>query len=130
MRTKNNFKDLLIYIMINIFILGIIYYFYVSDIRICLIYNLFGIPCAGCGLTNSLIYLLRGDLLKSLQYNVITIPLIIIYVIINLWYIIDIVRDTTSLKDTINVNKKKLIIICIIVFVLISLRNITNPLLY
>lgn len=127
MKIKNN---IIKYIIINIFVLIIIYLFYLANIRICLIYNLFKIPCPGCGLTTSVMYLLKGDFLSSLQYNIITIPLIVIYLICSCWYIIDILKNKQTLKLIINKNKSLIIIVCLLLFIISFLKNLNNPLLY
>ena len=127
MKIKNN---IIKYIIINIFVLIIIYLFYLANIRICLIYNLFKIPCPGCGLTTSVMYLLKGDFLSSLQYNIITIPLIVIYIICSCWYIIDMLSDKQTLKKVISENNKKIIVVSIIIFIISFIKNLTNPLLY
>lgn len=103
---------------------------YFNNFRICLTYNLFRIPCPGYGLTTSLVSLLHGNILKSLQYNVLTITLIITYTFFSFWYILDLIRNKTTLNECVYKNKSKLIFICIIIFIIVSIINITNPLLY
>ena len=127
MKIKN---DLIKYIIINIFILIIIYLFYIANIRICLVYNLLKIPCPGCGLTTSVMYLIKGDILGSLQYNIITIPLILIYIIGNGWYIIDLIKNKQTLNQFINKNKILIIVVSVILFIISGVSNIANPLLY
>jgi hypothetical protein len=36
---------------------------------VCLLHRLTGLPCLGCGLTRSIVHLLRGDLLASLRLH-------------------------------------------------------------
>lgn len=118
------------YIIINIFILVIIYLFYLKGIRICLIYNVFHVPCVGCGLTRAIICLLQGDFIKSIQYNLLAIPICFIYSLMTVWYIIDAIKEKNSLQEFLNKNKKKIIVICIILFFVSTIKNLTNPLLY
>lgn len=40
-----------------------------TDQSFCPFKMLTGFPCPGCGITKSLVYLYKGDLHKSLQYN-------------------------------------------------------------
>ena len=127
MKIKNN---IIKYIIINIFVLIIIYLFYLANIRICLIYNLFKIPCPGCGLTTSVMYLLKGDFLSSLQYNIITIPLIFIYLICSCWYIVDTLNNKQTLKLILNKNKSLIIVLSILLFIISFVKNLNNPLLY
>ena len=118
------------YIIINISILIIIYLLYLTDIRICLIYNLFKIPCPGCGLTNSVMHFIKGDILGSLQYNIITIPLIINYTIFSFWYISDIIKNKQTLNGFFDKNKRLIMITSILIFIISSIKNLNNPLLY
>ena len=127
MKIKSN---IIKYIIVNIFILIIIYLFYLSNIRICLIYNLFKIPCPGCGLTSSVMCLLKGDFLSSLQYNIITIPLIFIYLICSCWYIVDTLNNKQTLKLILNKNKSLIIVLSILLFIISFVKNLNNPLLY
>lgn len=66
----------------------------------------------------------------SIQYNLITIPLIVIYILYSLWHIIDIIKDENNLSNFIEKNKKIIIILCVIIFVISLIRNLNNPLLY
>ncbi len=130
MKLKRSHIEVVKYIIINIFLLIIIYLLYLNNIRICLIYNLFKIPCPGCGLTSSVIYLLKGDIIKSLQYNIITIPLMITYSVISIWYIIDKIKGKSTLKKKVEENRKKLIIVSLIILCISYIKNIMNPFLY
>ena len=66
----------------------------------------------------------------SIKYNLMTIPLTIIYIIYFIWYLIDIVKDKSTLINFIDKNKKYIIMISIILFVFSLIKNINNPLLY
>ena len=123
-------NKLIKYIIINISLLIIIYLLYLYNIRICLIYNIFKIPCPGCGLTSSVMHLIKGDILGSLQYNIITIPLIINYTIFSFWYISDIIKNKQTLNGFFNKNKRLIMITSILIFIISSIKNLNNPLLY
>ncbi len=127
---KSRYINLIKYIIANIFILVIIYLLYLKKIRICPIYNLFKVPCPGCGITTSLVYLLKGDILASIQYNIITIPLIITYTMFSMWYFLDIITNKNTLKKWVNKRRNLLIIFCIGIFIITLTRNLTNPILY
>ncbi len=125
-----NKEKVLKYIVINFIVLITIYLIYLKDLRICLIYNLFKIPCVGCGLTRAISCLLKGDIVNSIRYNLLAIPLIIFYGIYFIWYGKDLLRNENTLSQFLNRNKRKIIIICVIFFIVFSIRNINNPLLY
>lgn len=68
--------------LLEVGLLGIIsLIFYYFNIRICPFYRLFKIPCPGCGLTRSFVYLLKLDWQSSLRANVLGIPIFLIFVI-------------------------------------------------
>ncbi len=122
----NKVKNFTPYIIILIFIFTL----YTFNIRMCLIYNLFKIPCTGCGITRSIISLLHGDILLSLKYNILGIPLVILFIICVIWELYDIKNNKKTLKKFINKNSKIIIFICVIVSIICFIRNINNTLLY
>lgn len=124
----NKNKKILKYIIINVLILIIIYLCYLTDKRICLIYNLFKVPCPGCGLTRAIFCFFKGDILGSLQYNLMGILLVLSYIACFIWKIIDIINGKDTLGE--KLNNKKVIAICIIIFIISYARNLTNSLLY
>lgn len=117
-------------ISINVFVLMLILLTYILNIQICIIHNLFKIPCPGCGLTRSVIYLLKGDITMSLKYNILTIPLLIFYSIYIFLEIRDIIKKDDFLSVSITKYKSCFIIIVIILCVISAIKNICNPLLY
>jgi hypothetical protein len=76
------------YLYINCYYTIVILYFLLSvllktqgivDITLPCVFNfLFDVHCPGCGFTRSFIELLKLNLQKSLEYNVLTIPIIIL----------------------------------------------------
>ena len=93
-------------------------------------YKLFRIPCSGCGLTRAIIYFMKGDIYTSIKYNMLGIPLTIGYIICCFWYIRDLSKNQKTLINFFNKNKKIILILAVIIFVLNSIRNVNNELLY
>lgn len=52
-----------------------------TDQSFCPFKMLTGLPCAGCGITKSMVYLYEGDLLKSLYYHLLG-PFLVLFCII------------------------------------------------
>ena len=80
----------------------------------CLIYNLIGFKCAGCGFTRATHYLLNLNFAKAFYYN----PLIYFVIIYFVYYII-IYFTTLSRKDKIDLNNKK-ILVPLVIFLIIT----------
>ena len=96
-------------------------------IRGCIFFNIFGIPCAGCGLTRSIKALLHFKILESIKYNILGIPLCIFGSVYTILYLF----KKTSVVDTfLNRHSKVIIFISVAVFILVWTININNPILY
>lgn len=117
-------------ISINIFILMLIILTYKLNIQICIINKLFLIPCPCCGITRSFIYLLKGEIVMSLKYNMLTIPLLIFYIIYIFLDIRDIIKKENIVNTTLTKYKVHITVIGIILLIISGIKNIVNPLLY
>lgn len=115
---------------INILIFMLIILTYKLNIQICIINKLFLLPCPCCGITRSFIYLLKGDLVMSLKYNILTIPLLIFYGIYIFLDIRDIIKKQNTVNTIIVKYKVYIIIITMILLIISGIKNIFNPLLY
>jgi len=45
---------------------------------VCIIKNLSGLPCPTCGVTDSMVFILNGDLLSAIEANAIGAPLVLL----------------------------------------------------
>lgn len=66
----------------------------------------------------------------SIKYNIIAIPLTVVYLICSLWYVIDIIKHKNTLINFIEKYKKIIIALSIIIFFISLIKNLNNPLLY
>lgn len=115
---------------INLIILFFIILSNLFNFRICLIYNLFHIPCPGCGATRASYLLLTGNFVESIKYSLLPLILIIILLILFIWSLIDYITKKYTLKSYIIKNKKIFIIISVFLTIMLWIRNIYNSYLY
>lgn len=118
------------FFLINLVVLFVVILSNLFDFRLCVIYNIFKIPCPGCGMTRSFILMLKGDFVQALKYSIISPLIILLYIIVIIWNFFDYkTNKNTFMKYT---NKYKMIII--IVFAIIALIqwviNLNNSILY
>ncbi len=45
-----------------------------ADVTLCVIKNVTGLPCAGCGLTRAFVYLMHGNIQSAVKHNPLIIP--------------------------------------------------------
>lgn len=55
----------------------------------CLFYNKTGYLCTSCGNTRSVVYLLKGHIIKSLRYNIAPVTLLIILILSYVQYVME-----------------------------------------
>ena len=97
------------------------------NIRVCPFFNIFNIPCPGCGLTRSLKCIFNFKFIESFKYNILGLPLTILVS----FYIISYILKKTKKIDAIMLKYKFIIITIIIIVTIISwIININNGLLY
>lgn len=61
---------------------------------LCIVKNLFGVSCFGCGMTSGFIAVLKLDFKAAYEYNVLSIPVFIGIAFYAVFLLIDIIFDT------------------------------------
>jgi len=110
-KTKIN---LIIIIVVGIYLIFV----KITNIRICLIYNIFHIPCPSCGLTRAYYALLEGDIISSLKYNILAIPIAIVFLLYFVFCLKDDINKTNKVEEFFK--KYKFIIIFVTVILVIA----------
>lgn len=113
-------------VLVIFLLLGIALILNKYNIRLCPFFNLFKIPCPGCGMTRAVKLIFQGKFLDSFKYNILALPLIIALIIYVILYII--FRD--KLKALVNKYRSILITIAVIIMLISWIININNKLLY
>lgn len=113
--------------LIILIIIGLSLILYLFDIRICPFYNLFHIPCPGCGITRATVLLLQGRVIDSFSYNILPIPLLLLLVTYMVLYL---TRKLDGVIKYILKHKTFFIILLIIITIVVWIININNSNLY
>lgn len=115
---KNRWKMLIFIPQGLIFIL----YVYFSVKIPCLFKSVLGIACPTCGMTRAMLSLLHGDIINTIYYNILAIPLVIILIIIDVVIIVDLFKNSNYLERIWNtlVKHYKIIILLFIVSMIIN----------
>lgn len=96
----------------------------IFNISLCLVKNLFGISCFGCGLTRGFICILELDFKKAIEYNVLSIPLFISIFLYTTFSIIDIVFSKEFINKTDDfLSKKYMFVVYIVILILSTILN-------
>ena len=98
--------------------------------RTCLFFNLFKIPCPGCGLTRASILILQLKIVESFKYNIIAIPVLLFIIFLILGNLYDYIYKVKKMNQLLTKYQTGLIIISIILMIISWLYNLNNPLLY
>lgn len=117
---KEGFKVIVIIAFVALFL-------YFFDIRFCLFYRIFKIPCPSCGLTRASVLLLQGKVKESLQYNVLAFLFLLIGIFLLILFLI---KKLDNFKLFIQKNYIITIILSFVLMIIIFFVNINNPLLY
>ena len=123
-------KRLFLFIGINICVILTILILYKLSVKGCIFKAIFGVPCPGCGLTRSVDSLLNGNIILSLKYNILTIPLIIAYVSYIYIKIKDIIKNENKFNEIFSKYQAYIVIIIVLLSIASEIKNLFNPLLY
>lgn len=113
-------------IFIVILIVGLALTLNFFNVKACPIFILFKVPCPGCGLTRAVSLILKGQIVASLEYNILPIPLLFTIITYILFYSF----NKEVLQKLVKKFNTLIIIITIVVTIIVWIININNPLLY
>ena len=108
-------------------LIGLSFLLFILKIRICPFFNLFHIPCPGCGLTRSMILLFQGKWLESIRYNVLGIPLFVCCLI---YLVAFIIKKNKYIDEFLFIHYHMVIVITTLIMIMVELINMNNVLLY
>lgn len=106
-------KKFVIITEILLFLLVIVFHFKPS----CIIKSITHIPCPGCGMTRAFKLIIKGKLLQALSQNIISVPLFISIIIVNICLIMDIINSKRHTEKIINIllNRKYIILALLLI---------------
>lgn len=110
------FKLSILIIEISFFLMVFIFNFE------CIFKRIFNIYCPSCGMTRAFIAIIKFDFIKAIDYNILSVPLFLFLIIINLSIIFDIVLNS-KFSNKIIVNLRNYYYIVIISLIISTLVN-------
>lgn len=90
----------------------------------CVVKQIFHISCPACGFTRGLKAILNGNLLEAIQYNLLSIPVFLLLIIINSCVIYDIVKGQKKTELFFNQLGKFTILILVILLLNMVVNNV------
>jgi hypothetical protein len=114
----------------NLFILFLILLFYIMLFLFnfnfkyeCIFKKIFGISCPSCGMTRAFISIKNLDIIKSLEYNILTLPIVIFSVISVIVLISDIILMKNRFTNIVSYILSKYYILIIMLIILSFIIN-------
>ena len=105
-----------------------IYLIFIKQITIpCASKKIFNLSCPACGLTRAFKSLLKLDITKALNYNILSIPILIFLIIINITLVYDLITnrdETNKLFKTLGKHYISIFIILIIITIINNIKGI------
>lgn len=117
---KNQLKN--IGIILSYLILFLLFFVFKINWT-CPIKHLLHINCPGCGLTRSIRALLKLNIIESLKYNILGIPIVIFVILSTILILRDIIKNENKTLNRIGLFIKKYYIFLILIVVIVGIVN-------
>lgn len=118
-------KNRLIKITILSIELILFYFIFVQKVHIgCFFRDYLGFKCVACGLSRAFVAIFHLSFLEACKYNIISIPLFIFLIILNGYFLYDIILDTNKTQNLLKRISKYYIIILVITILTTIVNNI------
>jgi len=93
----------------------------------CIFKTFFGFRCPGCGLTRAFKSIYNFNFIEAINYNILSIPIFIIGIVICFGLIIDIIRNkNTTITNIFKYSKKYYFVVIILLIVAMIINNINS----
>ena len=97
---------------------------YKNLIILCAFKKTFHISCPMCGITRAFKSILKFNIIKALNYNILILPFIIILLLLNIYLFYDMLKNKNNTEKFLNKLGKHYILIIIILLLSFIINNI------
>ena len=113
--------------LILFLIMGLAFILNFFGIRVCPFFNIFKIPCPGCGLTRAFKLLFMGKFVDSLKLNILAVIIVSVFIIYCGFIIF---RHKKTVDNFLKKHQTIITILAAILTIIVWILNLYNPLLY
>jgi len=105
----------------------------ISETNVCIFKNITGIPCPSCGTTRSVLAILKGNVIDSIDQNPLGLVMVLLLTVFPIWILIDLVLGKNSFQIfyryvEFSLKRKYIAIPSIVIVLVVWLLNIRRHL--